>query len=186
MAIWAGEIKIHELYTAGCGLYTIWLVLRAATIVYTWIPQGFSAVLGRIHEWTLLGLKSIVAASLLLGVVPLLLGLLVDIVLVVPYRVQLDQSPVFFLWQVRRQTLLLAFLIFRIICHRHRNRCLDFAFNRFIDHRLYTTLTSMCEDVSKYSVTLHVERVWQQPRVVNSRQCQTRQFFCPLQCKLAI
>ena len=100
MSIWAGETKIHELYTAGCGLYTIWIVLRASTITYTWIPQGLSAMFSRIKEWTVLALKSVIVASLLIGVVPLLLGLLVELVIVVPYRVPLDQTPVFFLWQV--------------------------------------------------------------------------------------
>ena len=101
MSIWAGDTKIHELYTAGCGLYTIWVVLRAGTITYTWIPQGLSSMCSRVKEWSLLAFKSIIVASLLVGLVPLLLGLLVELVLVVPYRVPLDQSPVFFLWQVR-------------------------------------------------------------------------------------
>lgn len=45
--------------------------------------------------------KSLVLATLLIGVVPLLLGLLFELVVVAPLRVPLDQSPVFFPWQVR-------------------------------------------------------------------------------------
>lgn len=42
-------------------------------------------------------------ASMLLGVVPLLLGLLFELVVVAPLRVPLDQSPVFFPWQVSQK-----------------------------------------------------------------------------------
>ena len=38
-------------------------------------------------------------AFLLLGVVPLLLGLLFELVVVAPLRVPLDQTPIFFPWQ---------------------------------------------------------------------------------------
>lgn len=46
------------------------------------------------------GVKVLVLAFLLIGVVPLLIGVLFEQVLVIPIRVPLDQSPVFFLWQV--------------------------------------------------------------------------------------
>ena len=41
---------------------------------------------------------------LLAGVVPLLNGLLFELVLIVPLRVPLDQSPVFYIWQVSHVT----------------------------------------------------------------------------------
>ena len=46
-------------------------------------------------------MNSFVLASLLIGLVPLLLGLLFELVVVAPLRVPLDQSPIFFPWQVR-------------------------------------------------------------------------------------
>ena len=45
-------------------------------------------------------LKCAVAFSLLLGVIPLLFGLLLDLVVVVPLRVAVNQSPIFSLSQV--------------------------------------------------------------------------------------
>ena len=45
-------------------------------------------------------LKTIFVAVMLMGVVPLLLGLLFELVVVAPLRVALDQTPVFFPWQV--------------------------------------------------------------------------------------
>lgn len=45
-------------------------------------------------------MKCFVVAALLIGFVPLLLGLLFELVIVAPLRVPLDQSPIFFPWQV--------------------------------------------------------------------------------------
>ena len=44
--------------------------------------------------------KSVLVAAMVLGLIPFLLGLLFELVVVVPLRVPLDQSPVFFPWQV--------------------------------------------------------------------------------------
>ena len=52
MSIWMGETAVHELYTGGCGLYSCWVCMRAATIVYNWVPQGYDAVMSRVREWT--------------------------------------------------------------------------------------------------------------------------------------
>ncbi|XP_011417611.1 E3 ubiquitin-protein ligase MARCHF6-like isoform X2 [Magallana gigas] len=99
MSLWMGEAKIHELYTAACGLYVCWVVLRIGTVLYNWIPQGTSVILNKVKEWVFLASKCILVAFLLIGVVPLLLGLLFELVVVAPLRVPLDQTPIFFPWQ---------------------------------------------------------------------------------------
>lgn len=99
MSLWMGEAKIHELYTAACGLYICWLMLRIGTVLYNWIPQGTAVILNKLKEWLILALKTIFVAVMLMGVVPLLLGLLFELVVVAPLRVALDQTPVFFPWQ---------------------------------------------------------------------------------------
>jgi hypothetical protein len=45
------------------------------------------------------GAKASVAVFLLVGVIPLLFGILLEVVVLMPVRVPLTQSPVFFLWQ---------------------------------------------------------------------------------------
>ena len=45
-------------------------------------------------------MKTLIVAVLLAGVVPLLLGLLFELVIVPPLRVPLDQTPLFYPWQV--------------------------------------------------------------------------------------
>ncbi|KAK7475538.1 hypothetical protein BaRGS_00033227 [Batillaria attramentaria] len=99
MSVWMGDSRIHELYTAACGLYICWLILRISTVLYNWIPQGGTVIAHKLKEWALLALKSLFVAFVLIGVVPLLLGLLFELVVVAPLRVPLDQSPVFFPWQ---------------------------------------------------------------------------------------
>lgn len=47
-------------------------------------------------------IKSLMMAAVLLVIIPLLLGLLFDVIIVAPMRVPLDQSPIFFPWQVNR------------------------------------------------------------------------------------
>ncbi|BFZ13209.1 hypothetical protein BsWGS_16248 [Bradybaena similaris] len=99
MWLWVGDTKIHELYTAGCGLYICWLCLRVSTVIAGWYLQGWAIIKAKLRLWGLLIVKSLVMAIVLLMVIPLLLGLLFDVIIVAPMRVPLDQSPIFFPWQ---------------------------------------------------------------------------------------
>ncbi|RVE58878.1 hypothetical protein OJAV_G00198560 [Oryzias javanicus] len=99
MSFWMGNSKIHELYTAACGLYVCWLSIRGATVLLAWMPQGRTVIMRKVQEWTLMILKTLVVALLVAGVIPLLLGLLFELVIVAPLRVPLDQTPLFYPWQ---------------------------------------------------------------------------------------
>ncbi|XP_041455320.1 E3 ubiquitin-protein ligase MARCHF6-like [Lytechinus variegatus] len=113
MGLWMGQgAVVHELYTGACGLYICWLVLRLGSVMMTWVPQGVELFLVKVQEYAILGWKSVVVASMLLGVVPLLLGVLFELVVVIPQRVQMDQTPVFFL----RQDWALGVLQAKILC----------------------------------------------------------------------
>lgn len=92
-------VKVHELYTAACGTYLCWLAARAIALLVSWFPQGRAAMMARIKQWCLLGAKTIVAGTLLLIVIPLLFGLLLELVVIVPLRVPIYQTPVLFIWQ---------------------------------------------------------------------------------------
>lgn len=131
MSFWTGSSKIHELYTAACGLYVCWLSIRGVTVLLAWMPQGRTVIVHKVQEWTLMVgfseqppkkerkkerlfahsgsfylllfvqiLKTLVVALLVAGVIPLLLGLLFELVIVAPLRVPLDQTPLFYPWQV--------------------------------------------------------------------------------------
>ncbi|XP_028425103.1 E3 ubiquitin-protein ligase MARCH6 isoform X1 [Perca flavescens] len=102
MSFWTGSSKIHELYTAACGLYVCWLSIRGVTVLLAWMPQGRTVIAHKVQEWTLMFvqiLKTLVVALLVAGVIPLLLGLLFELVIVAPLRVPLDQTPLFYPWQ---------------------------------------------------------------------------------------
>ena len=54
------------------------------------------------YDWLCIFLqlaKASIAMVLLVGVIPLLFGLLLEMVVLMPVRVSLNQSPIFFLWQ---------------------------------------------------------------------------------------
>lgn len=93
------EVKVHELYTAACGLYLCWLAARAVTLVLSWLPQGRTAMIGRLKHWCYLAVKTIAASALLLGIIPLLFGLLLELVVIIPLRVPIHQTPILFIWQ---------------------------------------------------------------------------------------
>ncbi|XP_067109319.1 E3 ubiquitin-protein ligase MARCHF6-like isoform X1 [Osmerus mordax] len=105
MSFWMGSSKIHELYTAACGLYVCWLSIRGFSVLLAWMPRGRNIIMLKVHEWTLMVMpsptiiKTLIVAVLLAGVIPLLLGLLFELVIVAPLRVPLDQTPLFYPWQ---------------------------------------------------------------------------------------
>lgn len=59
--------------------------------------------------------KCAVIAAVLLGLVPLMLGLLFELIVVIPLRVPLDQTPLFFLWQVRSVHYSVCVLVFIVM-----------------------------------------------------------------------
>lgn len=91
--------RVHELYTAACGMYLCWLGARAFALMLSWLPQGRAAMIARVKQWFVWSVRAAVAFSVLLGLVPLLFGLLLELVVVVPLRVSLEQSAVLFMWQ---------------------------------------------------------------------------------------
>lgn len=96
---WMGDIKVHELNTAACGLYVGLVMTRITTLLFNWIPRGWGAILMKIKEWVVITCKALFAAIILLGLIPLLIGLLFDVVIIIPLRVPLNQTPIFYLWQ---------------------------------------------------------------------------------------
>ena len=99
IGFWMGDVKVHELNTAACGLYIGLLVMRVVTLLCSWVPRGWGAILHKIKEGLIIVLKTLFAGIVLLGVIPLLIGILFDVVIIIPIRVPLNQTPIFYLWQ---------------------------------------------------------------------------------------
>ncbi|KAI4498574.1 hypothetical protein M0802_006280 [Mischocyttarus mexicanus] len=91
--------RVHEVYTVACGTYVCWAAVRGLALAFSWLPRGRRAILDKVKHWVILGLKASVASVLLVGIIPLLFGLLLELVVVVPLRVPLEQNPVLFIWQ---------------------------------------------------------------------------------------
>lgn len=89
---------VHELYTASTGMYVLWLIARTIATMVSWLPKGKMVVLGRIWRMSVSAVKAMFAVIWLIGVIPFLFGLLVELVIVVPLRVPLDQTPVIWTW----------------------------------------------------------------------------------------
>lgn len=92
----------HELYTAAVGTYLCWIISRGIAIAVNLLPQGRAAVMDKIKHWLHVGASYALAAIifvLMLGVIPLMFGLLLELVLVIPLRVPIGQTPIHFLWQ---------------------------------------------------------------------------------------
>lgn len=99
IALWFGEVKVHELNTAACGLYVVLLIMRTFTLLSSWLPRGWNAIFVKMKEFLIITFKTALAAVILLGLIPLLIGLLFDVVFIVPLRVPLHQTPIYYLWQ---------------------------------------------------------------------------------------
>ncbi|GIY19999.1 e3 ubiquitin-protein ligase MARCHF6 [Caerostris darwini] len=99
MSLWLGNTKVHELYTIGCGLYVCWIMLRLCTLLWSWIPRGWNTISSKMKEYLLIIIKMLCAMSVLLGIIPILMGLLLDVILTVPARVSLNQTPLISVWQ---------------------------------------------------------------------------------------
>lgn len=95
-------MRPHELYTAAMGTYLCWVISRGIALAVNLFPQGRQAVMQKIRHWLSVAASYAMAAGifvLMLGVIPLMFGLLLELVVVVPLRVPLDKTPVFFLGQ---------------------------------------------------------------------------------------
>ncbi|XP_053739411.1 E3 ubiquitin-protein ligase MARCHF6-like isoform X1 [Synchiropus splendidus] len=99
MSFWMGSTEVHELYTAVSGLYICWLSIRVASVLLSWMQQDPTVILHKVHEWAFMIVKTVVVAVLLAGVIPLLLGLLFELLVIAPLRIPLDQTPLFNPWQ---------------------------------------------------------------------------------------
>ncbi|KFD68400.1 hypothetical protein M514_04103 [Trichuris suis] len=98
IALIIGQRGCHDLYTLGCGLYVCWLIVRLALKLLEFLPQGIGAFFIAARQW--LGtalihfLRYAIAGFALFGVVALEVGLLLDLMVIVPWRVPTYSSPI--------------------------------------------------------------------------------------------
>merc|ERR1712200_392568 len=65
----------------------------------SWLRQGWTTLGHKMKEWAVIAGKAMVAFFLLIGIIPLMFGILLDLVVLTPIRVPLHQSPIYFYLQ---------------------------------------------------------------------------------------
>ncbi|MBA0649363.1 hypothetical protein Goklo_016934 [Gossypium klotzschianum] len=93
-------IKCNDLYAFVIGSYFIWTAMAGARYTIEHIRTKRAAVLlSQIWKWSAIVIKSSVLLSIWIFVIPVLIGLLFELLVIVPMRVPVDESPVFLLYQ---------------------------------------------------------------------------------------
>ncbi|KHG12839.1 E3 ubiquitin-protein ligase MARCH6 [Gossypium arboreum] len=93
-------IKCNDLYAFVIGSYVIWTAIAGARYSIEHIRTKRAAVLfGQISKWSAIVVKSSMLLSIWIFVIPVLIGLLFELLVIVPMRVPVDESPVFLLYQ---------------------------------------------------------------------------------------
>ncbi|CAH9057800.1 unnamed protein product [Cuscuta europaea] len=93
-------IKCNDLYAFVIGSYAIWTALAGARYCIEHIRTGNATVLmGLIWKWCGIVIKSSALLSIWIFVIPVLIGLLFELLVIVPMRVPVNESPVFLLYQ---------------------------------------------------------------------------------------
>ncbi|XP_044489290.1 probable E3 ubiquitin ligase SUD1 [Mangifera indica] len=93
-------IKCNDLYAFIIGSYAIWTAIAGARYSIEHVRTERTAVLfGQIWKWCGIVIKSSALLSIWIFVIPVLIGLLFELLVIVPMRVPVDESPVFLLYQ---------------------------------------------------------------------------------------
>ncbi|PKA50627.1 E3 ubiquitin-protein ligase MARCH6 [Apostasia shenzhenica] len=93
-------IKCNDLFAFSIGCYLIWTVVAGTSYSFDYIRTRRAALLmSQIGKWCSIILKSSALLSIWIIIIPVLIGLLFELLVIVPMRVPVDESPVFLLYQ---------------------------------------------------------------------------------------
>ncbi|KAF5202876.1 E3 ubiquitin-protein ligase march6 [Thalictrum thalictroides] len=93
-------IKCNDLYAFIVGIYTIWTSLAGARYFVDQIRTRRAQILvNQMCKWSSIVFKCSALLSIWIFVIPVLIGLLFELLVIVPMRVPVDESPVFLLYQ---------------------------------------------------------------------------------------
>ncbi|KZV45984.1 hypothetical protein F511_10674 [Dorcoceras hygrometricum] len=93
-------IKCNDLYAFVIGSYVIWTALAGTRYCIELVRTRRTRILlKQITKWCGIILKSSFLLSIWIFVIPVLIGLLFELLVIVPMRVPVDESPIFLLYQ---------------------------------------------------------------------------------------
>ncbi len=93
------DIRVNEFYTAAIGIYGNLVLVHSANRFVVWVREITRLNSAKLVRWMSLLGKLLVSGVLLFGAIPLLLGVLFDVVILMPLRVPSNQTPILYLWQ---------------------------------------------------------------------------------------
>ncbi|CAM8994149.1 unnamed protein product [Rhodiola kirilowii] len=93
-------IKCNDIYAFLIGSYAMWTAIAGVRYSVAQIMSRQVKVLfGQIWKWSGIVLKSSILLLIWVLIIPVLVGLLFELLVIVPMRVSVNQSPVFLLYQ---------------------------------------------------------------------------------------
>ncbi|KAG7618352.1 Zinc finger RING-CH-type [Arabidopsis thaliana x Arabidopsis arenosa] len=93
-------IKCNDLYAFVIGTYAFWTTISGARYAIEHVKsKRTSVLLNQIWKWCGIVFKSSVLLAIWVFIIPVLIGLLFELLVIVPMRVPVDESPVFLLYQ---------------------------------------------------------------------------------------
>jgi E3 ubiquitin-protein ligase MARCH6 len=92
--------KCNDLYAFNIGCYVLWATAAAVRYVIDYLrTHNVHVLLMQVLKWSAIVAKSVVLLALWIVVIPVVVGLLFELLVVVPLRVPIDESPVFIFYQ---------------------------------------------------------------------------------------
>lgn len=91
-----GLVDAPVMYTASVGFYILWIVIRFSATLISHALQGVKLFWRQIVSWMGLLVRCMIAGTILFGIIPLIMGHLVELILLSPLRVPVDKLPVFY------------------------------------------------------------------------------------------
>ncbi|XP_076956303.1 putative E3 ubiquitin ligase SUD1 isoform X2 [Bidens hawaiensis] len=93
-------IKCNDIYAFIIGSYVIWTAVAGVRYcIDQFRTKSATVLVAQIWIWCSIVVKSTVLLSIWMFVIPVLIGLLFELLVIVPMRVPVDESPVFLLYQ---------------------------------------------------------------------------------------
>ncbi|CAL9749009.1 unnamed protein product [Musa acuminata subsp. burmannicoides] len=92
--------KCNDIFAFSIGCYIIWTIVAGTRYSIDYIrTHRVPVLLLQIWKWCAIVLKSSALLSIWIFIIPVLIGLLFELLVIVPLRVPVDESPVFLLYQ---------------------------------------------------------------------------------------
>eukprot|EP00249_Psilotum_nudum_P023521 c28905_g1_i3 orf=461-3532(+) len=94
------SVKCNDLYAFNIGCYVIWATAAAIGYAVDYLnTHDLKVLVMQFLKWSAIVTKSFLLLSLWIVAIPVLVGLLFELLVVVPLRVPIDESPIFLLYQ---------------------------------------------------------------------------------------